>query len=251
MAYREDKDLEFLGLLKSEDLNDLVYCLTHDKDGTLRFTEELTLSSEYKKYNPDHCKYWELIAAELQCFGANSFVTIFRGGKGVVYREVLTDVCDKMSVKYDSSASVERIEMCLLEKIMKDSFAKMSPTELAKLAEELGIEHASAMRPEMITALFIALFRSGGFLSYQITLIVANAILKVLIGRGLTFGGNMLLTRTAAILVGPIGWIIAGLWTAIDIAGAAYRVTIPSVIQVAVLRQKYLYEAGNMEVQVS
>ena len=41
MAYRYDTDLEFLGQMKSEDLNDLVYCLTHDKDGSARFTEEL------------------------------------------------------------------------------------------------------------------------------------------------------------------------------------------------------------------
>ncbi|HCH0928890.1 TPA: DUF3944 domain-containing protein, partial [Vibrio parahaemolyticus] len=42
MAYRYDSDLEFLGAIKSEDLSDLVYCLTHDKDGEERFTEELT-----------------------------------------------------------------------------------------------------------------------------------------------------------------------------------------------------------------
>lgn len=247
MAYRDDKDLEFLGLLKSSDLNDLVYCLTHDKDGSTRFTEELTSASEYKRYSPDHHKYWELIAAEIQCFGANSFVTIFRGGKGVRYQEVLTDVCDKMNVKYDSSASVEGIEARLLEKILKDALEKMAPEELKKLTEELGIENTSLMRPEAMVVFLLTVFRAGGFMSYQLTLIVANAILRVLIGRGLTFGGNMLLTRTAAILAGPIGWIIAGLWTAIDLAGAAYRVTIPAVIQVAVLRQKHLYDAGLFE----
>ena len=44
MAYRFDTDLEFLAEIKSEDLNDLVYCLTHDKDGEKRFTEELSES---------------------------------------------------------------------------------------------------------------------------------------------------------------------------------------------------------------
>ena len=43
MAYRYDSDLQFLGSMKSEDLNDLVYCLTHDKDGDARLTEELTM----------------------------------------------------------------------------------------------------------------------------------------------------------------------------------------------------------------
>lgn len=36
MAYRYDHDLEFLGKLSSDELNDLVYTLTHDKDGKNR-----------------------------------------------------------------------------------------------------------------------------------------------------------------------------------------------------------------------
>lgn len=76
MAYRYDSDLEFLGAIKSEDLSDLVYCLTHDKDGEERFTEELTQHAKYKRHYPDHSMYWEEIAAEIQCFGANTFVTL-------------------------------------------------------------------------------------------------------------------------------------------------------------------------------
>lgn len=66
--------------------------------------------------------------------------------------------------------------------------------------------------------------------------------MKVLIGRGLSIAGNAALTRTMTILTGPIGWAITGLWTAIDIAGPAFRVTIPAVIQIAYLRRKYIYE---------
>ena len=104
MAYRYDPDLEFLAECSDTDLEDLVYCLTHDKDGTVRLTEELTMSDKYKRYSPKHSMYWEEIAAEIQCFGANTFATIFRGGKGVLYKEVLTDVCDKMKVNYNSSS---------------------------------------------------------------------------------------------------------------------------------------------------
>lgn len=244
MAYRYDTDLEFLSKCKSEDLNELVYCLTHDKDGDPRLTEELTTNALYKRHHPDHHQYWELIAAEVQCFGANSFATIFRGGKGVPYKEVLTDVCDKMKVNYNKESSAETIEKNLLMKILKDSLEKMSASEIRELAESLGLKNTNSITAEALVGSFQAIFRMGGFKSYQLTLIVVNAVMKALLGRGLALAGNAALTRVAAVMAGPIGWIITGLWTAIDLAGTAYRVTIPAVIQIAFLRQKLQY--GNL-----
>ncbi|WP_429072190.1 DUF3944 domain-containing protein [Aeromonas veronii] len=248
MAYRYDSELEFLGKMKSEDLGDLVYCLTHDRDGSSRYTEELTTTELYKSYYPDHQKYWQQIAAEIQCFGANSLVTILRGGRGVEYKEVLMDVCDKMDVNYDKYSSTQRIESNLLMKILTDALENMSPDQLKDLADATGVKNTNGITAETMVGIFQAVFRAGGFKSYQLTLIIVNAVLKALIGRGLSFAGNAALTRTMAILTGPIGWVITALWTAIDVAGPAYRVTIPAVIQVAALRQKYLFEEQANEV---
>lgn len=241
MAYRSDRDLDFLGQIASEELGDLVCCITHDKDGGARWTEELTENSRYKENYPDHHQYWELIAAEIQCFGANSFVTILRGGEGVLYKEVLMDVCDKMKVNYNKESSVEKIEANLLMKILTDALEKMNPEELRELATATGMKNTSGITPEAMVGIFQAVFRAGGFKSYQLTLVIVNAVMKALLGRGLTLAGNATLTRVMATLAGPIGWVITGLWTAVDVAGAAYRVTIPAVIQVAALRQKHLY----------
>lgn len=249
MAYRYDTDLEFLSKCKSEDLNELVFCLTHDKDGDPRLTEELTTNALYKRHHPDHHQYWELIAAEVQCFGANSFATIFRGGKGVPYKEVLTDVCDKMKVNYNKNSSVETIEQNLLMKILKDSLEKMSASEIRELAESLGVKNTNSITAEALIGSFQAIFRMGGFKSYQLTLVVVNAVMKALVGRGLALAGNAALTRVAAVMTGPIGWVITGLWTAVDLAGAAYRVTIPAVIQIAFLRQKLKYADLADEIQ--
>lgn len=251
MGYRHDSDLEFLGKMSSESLADLVYCLTHDRDGSLRFTEALTTNDLYKAHQPDHHKYWQLIAAEIQRFGANSFATVLRGGEGVQYKEVLMDVCDKLKVNYNKSSSVEKIEGNLLMKVLTDALEKMSPEELRELAEVTGVKNTSGITAETMTGVFQAVFRAGGFKSYQLTLIVVNAIAKALIGRGLSLAGNAALTRTIAILTGPVGWVITGLWTALDIAGAAYRVTIPAVIQVAALRQKHLYDKPAAEIAFS
>ncbi|MYZ51250.1 hypothetical protein F5985_03625 [Malikia spinosa] len=73
--------------------------------------------------------------------------------------------------------------------------------------------------------------------------------MKALIGRGLSFAATGTLMRAASVLTGPIGWAITGIWTAVDLAGAAYRVTIPAVIQVAFLRQKIKYADLADEIQ--
>jgi len=241
MAYREDKDLEFLQHLKSSDLNDLVETLIYDKDGEKRYSEELSESCNYKRYKPEHVKYWKDIAEELQRYGGNSFVNVLRLGEGVLYKEILMDVCDKLKVNYNKKSSTEIIETNLLMKIIEDALEKMSPEEIKELAESIGLKNTQGFTPQAMTGIFQAIFRAGGFKSYQLTLIIVNAILKIIIGRGLSFGANAALTRTMAILTGPIGWVITGLWTAIDIAGPAYRVTIPAVIEIAALRQKHLY----------
>nr|WP_260466917.1 ubiquinol-cytochrome C chaperone family protein [Alcaligenes faecalis] len=180
------------------------------------------------------------MAEEVQRFGANGFVTnIFRGGKGVLYKEVLGDVCEKMKVNFNKDASVHLIEENLLMKILADTLEKMSTQDINELAQNLGLKNREVISAEMLLASFQTIFVAGGFKSYQLTLIIVNAISKALFGRGLALAGNAMLARTASILTGPIGWTITGIWTAIDLAGPAYRITIPAAIHIAVLRKKH------------
>ena len=155
------------------------------------------------------------------------------------YNEVLTDVCDKLKVNYNKNSSTEIIENNLLLKILQDALEKMTPEDIKSLGKELGINNTTSLDKQATLAACQTIFKMGGFKSYQLTLIIANAIMKALFGRGLTLVANSTLTRIMAILTGPIGWAITALWTMIDIAGPAYRVTIPAVIQVAYLRKKY------------
>ena len=72
-TYRHDPDLEFLRHCHRDDLDLLVSVLICDpKDGLARITETLTYDPQYKKHKPNHPRYWDAIAAEVQTFGANS-----------------------------------------------------------------------------------------------------------------------------------------------------------------------------------
>jgi len=245
MGYKTDRHLEFLAYCGDESLHQLVQILTKDKDGDGRWTESLTSSDKYKKHSPKHSNYWDEIAAELQHFGGNTIANTWRG-HGVDYREILLEVCDKMNVNYNKKSEIPVIEMNLLLKILEEAMADMSEEELKIIADELDLKTTSFTANAMSIALQMAI-KNSGFMAYRIAMIVANAIAKALFGKGLAFATNRTITQTMAIFAGPIGWTITGVWTAIDIAGPAFRVTIPSVIQIAFLRQMQLANENEDE----
>ncbi|GAA7297720.1 DUF3944 domain-containing protein [Helicobacter pylori] len=229
--------MEFLKRLSSNDLKDLFDVLVYDKDGEKRFTERLTLSEEYKKHGNDYAKYPTRIAEELQCYGSNTFINFFRN-EGVLYEEILCDACDHLKVSYNEKSNTSLIEQNMLSSILQKSLEKMSDEEIRELCDELGVKNTNKLGKQALSTAALTLFRMGGFKSYQLALIVANAVIKAIFQRGLSLGANAALTRGLSILTGPVSWIITGVWTAIDIAGPTYRVTIPACIVVATLRLK-------------
>ena len=243
-----EKDLLFLQNADSSDLKILVDYLTKDKDGNIRWTEELTNTKNYQKYYPNQLQLMcEDIAEELQLYGGNTFMNILRGGRGVEYREILIDVCDKMKVNFNRKSPIEMIEYNLLQKVLVDSLENMPAEELEELMHEMNIPKQGFGKQAIIAALQIAI-KKGGFSAYKTAVIVANAVSKALLGRGLTITSNAALTRWLSVFAGPIGWSITAIWTAIDIAGPAYRVTFPSVIQIAYMRAKM---SINKEINLS
>lgn len=232
-----DDDLKFLAKCHNDDLKVLTDYLTTDKDGKERITEGLTSTEAYKICYPDKLNdIWDDVAHELQLFGGNTLLNIFRG-HGVPYREILIDVCKKMKVNFNKDAKIELIEDSLLRKCLEDSIENMSAEDLQQLVLSMNIKTANYSKETMVAALQVAI-RMGGFTSYKIAVVVANAVCKALLGRGLTVVANAALTRYMAIFAGPIGWLLLSIWTAIDIAGPAYRVTIPCCIQIAYMRRR-------------
>jgi len=240
MAKRpEDYELNFLHDCTKDELEPLVGIIlgTDDKgniDRTGRLSSTLESSENFKKNYPDHTKYVDEMIEEIQTFGGNTFVNLFRGC-GVSYHEILCDACDKFKVNYNRVQGTELIEEGLLCKVLRDMWEKLSEDERKKLLAEVGGGRADI--GGMADAALIALVRAGGFASYRIMLLVVNAIAKVILGRGLTAATNAALCKTLSVLAGPIGWAIAGVWAAFDIAAPAYRVTLPAVVYIAALRK--------------
>ncbi|MDY5050090.1 MAG: ubiquinol-cytochrome C chaperone family protein [Candidatus Mucispirillum faecigallinarum] len=249
MAY--DADLtDLFKKCTNEDLNTIVEYIT--QKGSL--TESLTTSEEYKQHAPNHTEYIGKIIDEIQRFGGDAIANMFRG-KGVKYREITEDVAKHFKIKYNDNMSTSEIEQDIIATVIKQAWEKMKEDDRIAILRDANVDinsldeetkkilikgDFSLLKGVVLSTVFMQiLIKVTGFKAYQISVIVANMVAKAVLGRGLALAGNAALVRSLAVFTGPIGWIITGLLTAPLITGPAYRVTIPCVLHIAMLREKY------------
>lgn len=179
-----------------------------------------------------------MIAADYQYFGGNTALNWMRG-EGVLYEEILGDTCKDMKVNLPKNTSVETKEINLLMKTIEGALDNMSESEKKEFLKNFDYKSTNFTKEAIMAAIQVSI-RAGGFASYQLAVVVANAIAKQLLGHGLKLAANAGLVRAIGFIAGPIGWAITGMWTPIDLAGLAKRITIPATIYIASLRQAEL-----------
>lgn len=245
LRYRNDPGLAFLQFCSHADLKDLVDILMTEK-GEKRLTEQLSAEPHFTGSSHDLPKVWLLIAAELQRFGGDTVASILRGGQGVIYWEILKDVCAHLKVEIRDGEELSVVEGRVLLKVLKSSLEKMTEEQRAEFVKSSAgvfadgkFDPASAT-PAAILAALQASMAMGGFAAYQVAAIGANAVSRFVLGRGLSFAANAGFMRFLGVIGGPIGIALSAILTVPMFSGPAYRVTVPAVIYVAYLRQKYL-----------
>ena len=241
----DDPGLAFLQFCSHEDLKDLADILMTEK-GVRRRNEQLSGERLFWSGRDDLTKVWQLIAAELQRFGGDTVANFCRGGKGVLYWEVLKDVCGQLKIKVRDGEELSAVENRVLIKVLEDALEKMSEGERAAFVKSVaglfadGKFNPASATPAAILAALQAVIAMGGFMAFRVMAIAANAVSRFLLGRGLSLVANAGLMRFLGVLGGPIGLGISGVLSVPMFSGAAFRVTVPAVIYVAYLRQKLL-----------
>lgn len=239
MANYITSDIDLIDVVSAaaeDDLSVLADFITDNNNGRISLDTGICVQLDTFKRNGTLQRNFDLLVKEIQEFGGNTIVNIFRGN-GVPYREIVEDVADHMKVTYYKTDSIEDLEIKILLKVAIKSMEKMSPDEQQDFMSKVSGGKFTGMGPAAIAALQTAVI-AGGFSSYVLAVTVANAVAKQLLGRGLAIAGNAALARSIAAFAGPIGWAITVVWAAFDLASPAYRVTVPCVIQVAYMRQK-------------
>lgn len=239
-----ESDADLVPLLRkctNEDLDPLVQYIL--QKGWL--TSELDTTEVYKKNQPNHTAYVNEICSEIQRFGGHTFANILRGGEGVTYKKIVYAVANRLKVNFNENREVEVIEEQILLKFLEKAWEKMTDEEKVQLLETCsnkGVKIGGGFP----LLLLLTVFKAGGFQSFVIMYIVANTVIRSIIGKGLRPLTNAMLARAASILAGPIGVALTTIWTLFELGGPAYRVTIPCVLHIAMLRRLVaLREAGQ------
>lgn len=181
----------------------------------------------------------DTIISELQRFGGNSLANLLRGGKGVSYRQIVTDVAEHLKAADKLPKEIGQIESAILLQVVTKSLDRMSDDEKVNFFGQFGVafDRAKASAAEASLRQQVV---QGGFAGYLLSLVAANAISRALVGRGVVLGASAAGVRGIGVFTGPIGWALTAIWTAYDLASPAYRVTVPCVVQIAYMRQKAL-----------
>lgn len=226
----EDKDLKFLSECNNDQLRVLTDYLVFDpKDGSKRLTENLSSTKEFAACYPNNIKgMLPQVIDEFQKFGGNTFVNLFRG-HGVGYREILEDVCGRYKVNYNKSNTTEQVETYLLQKVLITTIEKMSEEDIKHL-------NANYDKEKLMKAIIEGNGMGPAFLGMAAVLI--SQLSKAAAAKLAAVVGGALAGRIVA-MANPVLALIATVWQVNDIAGPAYRVTVPFVLTVSYFRKTY------------
>ncbi|MES3499789.1 hypothetical protein QDQ38_11180 [Citrobacter portucalensis] len=162
-----------------------------------------------------------LLVRELQHFGGNTFVNLFRRN-GVSYSEIVDDVASHLKMKVPATASVEEKEALIIDSVFTSSWQKMSDDERSQILRDMDISASVSLDIPV----------------WQRAALVANGLAQTTAGKVLPLIAGLGIGRVLGVLTGPVGLAITGLYTAYDISNPAFRVTLPCVVQIAWIRLK-------------
>jgi uncharacterized protein YaaW (UPF0174 family) len=159
----------------------------------------------------------------------------------ISYESILIKIKKKLKIVNSINTNKE-IEKAIAIKVLEETLSKMSEEQKKKFEKEIidiakkekGITYKAGSVFALLTAAQVSGF--GVYLLASTTLSTLSGI----IGVTLPFAAYSSLSSAIAVIIGPVGWIGAGLFTLWKINDVNYNKIIPAVIYISWLREKYL-----------
>ncbi|RZF80541.1 hypothetical protein EXT46_11000 [Pseudoalteromonas sp. CO325X] len=255
LKIRQDRSLlELLKVASNDELVEIANIITDNGKGRISLATERLQEIETALEQGKLHEHVDILAYEIRAFGSNSVASRARRGEPVSYKEVLCDVAKKLGVKKPNKDALEieleeQILMSLLTKVHKDK----SVEEIRELIQNSNYDLTENISESMSEAtdkatLYKAMTSSVGF--YPIAKLLAGAFTRhAVVSSGKIASTSALVVRGATML-NPLGIAISAIWTTYELSGPAFRVTIPLVLHIALIRQtqiKFEIERAKME----
>lgn len=253
-----DKNLLLSALLERTDekeLSVLVDLITDKGKGRLMLNKNLKdLIISFQKKNK-LCELSDTLAKEICAFGSHSAMNVFRSGEGAEYSAILKDVAKILGAESKEATDVYSLERGILavlilkavndkvdDELFKDLKCK-DRTSNALIAE--SIHKTSKGKREHLVETILDVFDAElmrklveRVLTEKYILMLCSGI-GVLTNVGASGAGIMATAKLAggiAARFNPLVAAVSGAASAFSLSGPAFRIVIPAVVQIALIR---------------
>lgn len=251
MAYNDELGA-ILDKLSGEELKDLAIEILKLDSATI-----LKLKNTYKLK-----ELKRICSCELRAAGGHTLCNLWRDDHDLPYIEIVRDVANKMKVAYNSNHDVLIIERMLIDEQVRklwskaDDVKKIEITNLAKqqavsmgknaIAQKITVDSMQKVISEGVTQrAVLSIFGVSSVTNTVGSVLGYNVIQTILLqaiyrnfglwtaGEAVLGIGSAGLAINIARFAGPIGLGITTLYTVHQIAGPAFRKTVPAVFYIA------------------
>lgn len=159
---------------------------------------------------------------------------------GPTYYQIVQSVARRLKIRADDGDSVEHLEREISQQLFNAMWEKMTPEQREELARKLK----EAMGSDKFTAgfttgagLYAALMAANlsGFGVYMLATTVLSALTSTL-SLTLPFVAYTAVTRALSVVLGPVGFLGAGLLTLHHLTGPNWQKTTNAIVYISMLR---------------
>lgn len=208
------------------------------------------LSPIYERHCVDANAGLDALVKKICLDGGSTIMSALRKWNGVPYAAVVRDVASKMNVRLEPNEGVFNIELKLLEEMIRRYVQNASPQEREQVQNYLQ----QAGRENRVRTVEIAKGSMAvGTMAMLVKRIGQHAAAEIVRQVVLRHTAKKVASEAARRATQIAGWGVPFLnivfvgWTVTDIAGPAYRKTVPTVLEVALLRLEYASEKVKPE----
>ncbi|HAY5552610.1 TPA: hypothetical protein J0A55_001672 [Escherichia coli] len=224
-------DETLVALLLNADKNDIDLLIDYiTPDGKFNFSQSDRVKKALRDGKNSEAideETLRLLIRELQHFGGNTVINLFRGN-GVSYSEIVDDVASHLKIKVAKNAPVKEKESLIIDAVFASSWNKMSDDDRRQLLRDMGINTSISL--DKLSRMELPLLQRAAM--------VASGLAQIATGKALPLIAGLGIGRVLGVLTGPVGLALTGLYTAYDISNPAFRITLPCVVQIAWIHLK-------------